>query len=182
MIKESGIRFQMLEKESPDLPFGMGSGAAEIFGSSGGVAEAVVRFCMPDKSKNTLRLIEHSGLRGTDPIRFASFKVGERDVRVAVVNGLGNASRLLDQIQSGEVQVDLVEVMSCRSGCVGGAGQPYSLMPGKLKRAAGLYEIDRSAMFKRAERNPVLNNMYAEDLNERAHELLHHKYTGTEEQ
>ena len=178
MIKESGIRFQMLEKESPDLPFGMGSGAAEIFGSTGGVAEAVVRYCLPDKSKNALRMIAHSGLRGTDPIRFATFDVGGREVRVAVVNGLGNAKTLLDQIESGEVQVDIVEVMSCRSGCVGGAGQPYSLMAGKLKRAEGLYEIDRSAMFKRAERNPVLNTMYAEDLNERRHELLHHSYAG----
>lgn len=178
MIKESGIRFQQLEKESPDLPFGMGSGAAEIFGSTGGVAEAVVRYCLPDKSKNALRMIAHSGLRGTDPIRFATFDVGGRDVRVAVVNGLGNAKTLLDQIASGEVQVDIVEVMSCRSGCVGGAGQPYSLMAGKLKRAEGLYEIDRSAMFKRAERNPVLNTMYAEDLNERHHELLHHSYAG----
>ena len=178
MIKESGIRFTHLEKESPDLPFGMGSGAAEIFGTTGGVAEAVVRYCLPDKSKNALRMIEHSGLRGTDPIRFANFDVAGREVRVAVVNGLGNAKTLLDQIASGEVQVDIVEVMSCRGGCVGGAGQPYSLMGKKLKRAEGLYEIDRSAMFKRAERNPVLNTMYAEDLNERHHELLHHSYAG----
>ena len=178
MIKESGIRFTHLEKESPDLPFGMGSGAAEIFGATGGVAEAVVRYCLPDKSKNALRMIEHSGLRGTDPIRFANFDVAGREVRVAVVNGLGNAKTLLDKIASGEVQVDIVEVMSCRGGCVGGAGQPYSLMGKKLKRAEGLYEIDRSAMFKRAERNPVLNTMYAEDLNERHHELLHHSYAG----
>ena len=180
MIKESGIRFQQLEKESPDLPFGMGSGAAEIFGSTGGVAEAVVRYCLPDKSKNALRMIAHSGLRGTDPVRFATFDIGGRAVRVAVVNGLGNAKALLDQIASGEVQVDLIEVMSCRSGCVGGAGQPYSLMAGKLKRAEGLYEIDRSAMFKRSERNPVLDAMYAEDLDARRHELLHHEYEGTD--
>ena len=176
MLKESGIRFQQLEKESPNLPYGMGSGAAEIFGTTGGVAEAVVRYCMPDKSKNTLRMIEHSGLRGTDPIRFATFHVGEREVRVAVANGLANAAKLLDRIEAGEVQVDLIEVMSCRSGCVGGAGQPYALMGGKLRRAAGLYEIDKTAMFKRAEFNPVLNTMYDAGLGERAHELLHHSY------
>ncbi len=72
MMKESGIRFQMLEKESPDLPYGMGSGAAEIFGTSGGVAEAVIRCCTPDKSKNALRTIEHSGIRGTEAIRFVT--------------------------------------------------------------------------------------------------------------
>ena len=178
MIKESGIRFQMLEKESPDLPFGMGSGAAEIFGTSGGVAEAVLRCCLPDKSKNVLRMLEHSGLRGTEAVRFVTIPVNGRDVRVALAHGLANAAKLLDQIENGEVEVDLVEVMSCRTGCVGGAGQPYALMSTKLKRAHGLYEIDRSAMFKRSERNPVLDAMYAAGLNERAHELLHHEYKG----
>ena len=176
MIKESGIRFQLLEKEAPDLPFGMGSGAAEIFGTSGGVAEAVVRCCLPDKSRNALRMLEHSGLRGTESVRFVTLPIGEREVRLAIVHGLGNAAKLLDQIESGEVQVDLVEVMSCRTGCVGGAGQPYALMGKKLQRAQGLYEIDRSAMFKRSERNPVINAMYDAGLDERAHELLHHTY------
>ena len=176
MMKESGIRFQMLEKESPDLPYGMGSGAAEIFGTSGGVAEAVIRCCTPDKSKNALRTIEHSGIRGTDAVRFAEVAINGRKVRAAIVHGLGSAAKLLDQIQSGEVQADLVEVMSCRTGCVGGAGQPYALMAKKLQRAQGLYEIDRSAMFKRSERNPVIDAMYANGLADRAHELLHIEY------
>ena len=176
MIKESGIRFQMLEKEAPDLPFGMGSGAAEIFGTSGGVAEAVARYCLKDKSKNALRMLEHSGLRGSEPIRFVTLPIGEREVHIAIVHGLSNAAKLLDQIENGEVQVDLVEVMSCRTGCAGGAGQPYALMSSKLRRAHGLYEIDRSAMFKRSERNPVINAMYDAGLEARAHELLHQKY------
>ena len=178
MIKESGIRFAALEKESPDLPFGMGSGAGEIFGTAGGVAEAVIRHCLPDKSKNALRMISNSGLRGREQTRFATIPIGDREVRVAVVHGLAAADKLLDQIERGEVQLDLVEVMTCRTGCVGGAGQPTALMGSKRKRADGLYELDRSALFKRAERNPVLNIMYAEDLNDRAHELLHHKYEG----
>ena len=176
MIKESGIRFQMLEKEAPDLPYGMGSGSAEIFGTTGGVAEAVARYCLSDKSKNALRMLEHSGLRGTEPIRFATIPIGEREVRFAVVHGLSNAAKLLDQIERSEVEVDLVEVMSCRTGCVGGAGQPYALMGKKLQRAQGLYEIDRSAMFKRSERNPVVNAMYASGLEKSAHELLHVEY------
>ncbi len=180
MIKESGIRFTALEKESPDLPFGMGSGAGEIFGTAGGVAEAVIRHCLPDKSKNGLRMISHSGLRGTEQLRFATIPIGDRQVRVAVVHGLAEADRLLDKIESGEVQLDLVEVMTCRTGCVGGAGQPTALMGSKRKRAEGLYELDRSALFKRAERNPVLNMMYAQDLAERSHELLHHQYKAPE--
>jgi NADH-quinone oxidoreductase subunit G len=181
MIKESGIRFQMLEKEAPDLPFGMGSGAAEIFGSTGGVAEAVLRYCIPDNSKNALRIIEHSGVRGNDPIRIATVQVGDREVRVGVVHGLSNARKLLEQIKAGEVQVDIVEVMTCRTGCVGGAGQPYALMGKKLQRASGLYEIDRGSLFKRPQRNPVIASMYENGLREKAHELLHVHYGHHEE-
>ena len=181
MIKESGIRFQILEKEAPDLPFGMGSGAAEIFGSTGGVAEAVLRYCIPDNSKNALRVIEHSGVRGEDPIRFATVLIGDREVRVGVVHGLANARKLLEQIKSGEVEVDIVEVMTCRTGCVGGAGQPYALMGKKVQRAAGLYELDRSTLFKRPQRNPVIASMYENGLREKAHELLHVHYGHHEE-
>ena len=120
-------------------------------------------------------------MRGTSQTRFATIPIGGRDVRVAVVHGLAAADRLLDQIESGEVELDLVEVMTCRTGCVGGAGQPTALMGSKRKRAEGLFELDRSALFKRSERNPVLNMMYDEDLNERAHELLHHRYEGKKE-
>ena len=180
MIKESGIRFQMLEKESPDLPFGMGSGAAEIFGPSGGVAEAVLRCCLPDKSKNVLRMLEHSGLRGTEPIRFVTIPIGERDVRIALVHGLANAAKLLDQIERGEVELDLVEVMSCRTGCVGGAGQPYGLKKRKEKRGDGLHLADNAAMFKRAERNPVVLQMMEDYGEERCHELLHVTYNSNQ--
>ena len=176
MMKESGIRFQMLEKESPDLPYGMGSGAAEIFGSTGGVAEAVVRYCIPDQSRNALRILEHSGLRGEEPIRFATVPIGERDIHIAVVHGLATAKKLIAQIKSGEVKPDIVEVMACRTGCVGGAGQPYALMNKKVQRAAGLYEIDRSATFKRPQRNPIIAAMYDNGLREQAHELLHVDY------
>lgn len=181
MIKESGIRFQMLERESPDLPYGMGSGSAEIFGSSGGVAEAVVRYCLPDKSRNALRTIAHSGLRGNEAVRFAEFDINGRKVKLAVVNGLRAAAELLDDIEAGKVEVDLVEVMACRTGCVGGAGQPYALLGRKRQRAEGLYEIDRSSLFKRAERNPVMKSMYSQDLEERAHELLHVHYDEQDE-
>ena len=177
MIKESGIRFQMLEKESPDLPYGMGSGAAEIFGTSGGVAEAVIRCCTPDKSKNALRTIEHSGIRGTDAVRFAEVTINGRKVRAAIVHGLGSAAKLLDQIQSGEVQADLVEVMSCRTGCVGGAGQPHGLTKDKYDRAAGLYNADKTALIKRSEQNPVIETLLR-DIGEREHELLHVHYKG----
>ena len=176
MMQETGIQLSELELESPDMPFGLGSGAAIIYGTSGGVAEAVVRHCLPDKSKNALREISILGLRGDAPIKEASVTVGDAELKIAVVNGLANAKKLLKDIDEGKAFYHLVEVMTCQGGCVGGAGQPYALMSTKLKRAHGLYEIDRSAMFKRSERNPVLDAMYAAGLNERAHELLHHEY------
>ena len=176
MIKESGIRFDQLEGEAPDLPFGMGTGAATIFGTTGGVAEAVARRVVEDKSKNTLQAIQFSGIRGSDVIREVSLPVGDRVLHIAVVHGLVNAKKLLKDIEEGTAYYDLVEVMTCKTGCVGGAGQPYALMAKKLQRAQGLYEIDRSAMFKRSERNPVIDAMYANGLADRAHELLHIEY------
>ena len=176
MIQESGIRFNELEGRAPEMPFGFGSGAAVIFGTTGGVAEAVVRHCLPDKSKNALREISILGLRGDAPIKETTVTIGDTELKLAVVNGLANARKLLKKIDEGEAFYHLIEVMTCQGGCVGGAGQPYALMSTKLKRAHGLYEIDRSAMFKRSERNPVLDAMYAAGLNERAHELLHHEY------
>ena len=176
MIKESGIRFQMLEKESPDLPFGMGSGAAEIFGTSGGVAEAVLRCCLPDKSKNALRAVSVTNLRGTDGIREVVLPLEGQELRIAIVNGLANARELLRRIDAGEVSYHLIEVMSGQGGCVGGAGQPYGLTAAKRKRGAGLYESDSTALFKRAEKNPIVTNLLAEYGEERCHELLHVSY------
>ena len=183
MIKESGIRFGELEGESPDLPFGMGTGAATIFGTTGGVAEAVARCVVEDKSKNTLQAIQFSGLRGTDTIREVSLPVGDRVLRMAVVHGLVNAKKLLADIEEGSAYYDLVEVMTCKTGCVGGAGQPYGLIPIKRQRAAGLYEADRSSLIKRSERNPMVIKMLDGPLKGRTHELLHVHYsaeTGTE--
>ena len=176
MIKESGIRFSELEGEAPDLPFGMGTGAATIFGTTGGVAEAVARRVVEDKSKNTLQAIQFSGLRGSDVIREVSLPVGDRVLQIAVVHGLVNAKKLLKDIEEGTAYYDLVEVMTCKTGCVGGAGQPYGLIPVKKQRAEGLYEADRAALIKRSERNPIVTELLAELGEQRAHELLHVHY------
>ncbi len=176
MIKESGIRFAELEGESPDLPFGMGTGAAAIFGTTGGVAEAVARRVVEDKSKNTLQAIQFSGIRGSETIRAVTLPVGDRALRIAVVHGLVNAQKLLDDIEAGREYFDLVEVMTCKTGCVGGAGQPYGLIPVKQQRAEGLYEADRTALIKRSERNPMVTKLLEGALKGRTHELLHVEY------
>ena len=176
MIKESGIRFGELEGEAPDLPFGMGTGAATIFGTTGGVAEAVARRVVEDKSKNTLQAIQFSGIRGSDVIREVTLPVGDRVLRIAVVHGLVNAKKLLKDIEEGVAYYDLVEVMTCKTGCVGGAGQPYGLIPVKQRRAEGLYEADRAALIKRSERNPIVTELLEGELKGRTHELLHVHY------
>jgi len=176
MIKESGIRFGELEGEAPDLPFGMGTGAATIFGTTGGVAEAVARRVVEDKSKNTLQAIQFSGIRGSDVIREVTLPVGDRVLRIAVVHGLVNAKKLLKDIEEGRAYYDLVEVMTCKTGCVGGAGQPYGLIPVKQRRAEGLYEADRAALIKRSERNPIVAELLNGELKGRTHELLHVHY------
>ena len=108
--------------------------------------------------------------------RFATFRVGERDVRVAVVNGLANARKLLRDIDEGKAFYHLIEVMTCTGGCVGGGGQPQSLHATKLERRDGLGRADHAATFKRAERNPVVMQMLKEMGEHKAHELLHVSY------
>ena len=177
MIKESGIQLPQLDLEAPDLPFGLGSGAGTIYGTTGGVAEAVVRHCMPDKSRNTLRALEYSHLRGNESIREATIPVGGREIKLAVVHGLINAQKLLKEIDAGAAYYDLVEVMTCPNGCVGGAGQPYGLKTKKEARSAGLYAADRSAPFKRAEYNPGVTSVLESLTREERHQLLHVSYS-----
>ena len=177
MIKESGIDFANLEDEAVDMPFGITTGSGVIFGATGGVAEAVARCCCPDKTKNAAMAIEYSGLRGVEGVRVASMLVGERTIRIAVCNGLLNAQKLIDEIETGREYFDLIEVMTCRAGCVGGAGQPHGLTKDKYDRAAGLYNADKTALIKRSEQNPVIETLLR-DIGEREHELLHVHYKG----
>ena len=175
MIKEAGIRFADLECESPDLPFGMGTGSATIFGTTGGVAEAVARRVLEDKTRNTMQALEFSGLRGMESIREVSLPVGDKILKVAIVHGLVNAKQLLKDIEEGKAYYDLIEVMTCKTGCVGGAGQPHGLLSVKEQRAAGLYASDQVAVIRHSERNPLVVDMLNK-MGERKHELLHVHY------
>ena len=182
MIKEAGIRFNELPDEAPDMPFGLGTGAGVIFGTTGGVAEAVARRVMESESKNTLQAIAHSGLRGTDGIRAAELTVGDKTVRIGVVHGLKNARQLIAKMEAGEEHFDLVEVMTCTTGCVGGAGQPIGRKEQKYARAKGLYEADRKTLIKSSQANPILNALYQKITTEEAHHLLHVHYPGEDAQ
>ncbi len=173
MIREAGIQLTELEPEAPDLPFGLGSGAAVIYGVTGGVAEAVVRYCLPDKSNNALQAIRVTDLRGDGAIREVNLTVEGQELHIAIVNGLSHAKELIADVEAGKRFYHLVEVMTCQGGCVGGAGQPYGLTAAKKRRGAGLYEADATAMFKGAEKNPIVTRLLDEYGHERCHELLH---------
>lgn len=136
----------------------------------------MARRVVEDKSKNTLQAIQFSGIRGSETIRAVTLPVGDRALRIAVVHGLVNAQKLLDDIERGQEYFDLVEVMTCKTGCVGGAGQPYGLIPVKQQRAEGLYEADRTALIKRSERNPIVTKLLEGALKGRTHQLLHVEY------
>ena len=176
MIKRSGIMFNELEPEAVDLPFGTMSGAGMIFGVTGGVTEAVLRKIATDSSRTTLKQIEYTGVRGMDSVKEATIPFGDREVRIAVVSGLGNAEQLIKKLRDGSVQYDLVEVMACRGGCISGAGQPYISQRHRVKRAEGLYRSDKVSTIKRSQDNPLMEELYNGVLKDRVHELLHVDY------
>ena len=176
MIREVGIRFDKLSPALPDEPFSTYSGAGVIFGVTGGVTEAAVRRVVDDKGEKSLETIEYLGLRGLSGTKVCELPYGEKTLRIAVVNGLGNAEQLIQKIESGEEHFDFVEVMACPGGCIAGGGQPYSLCPDKAGRAQGIADTDHTAPIKHCEKNPVIASLYEGMLKDRAHELLHVHY------
>lgn len=177
MIKESGIQFNDVEPEAPDMPFSIGSGAGVIFGVTGGVTEAALRRVVKEKTSQSLKDLSFSGVRGMDGIKVAELELDGRALRIGVVSGLGNADELIHKIKSGEEHFDFVEIMACPYGCVAGAGQPFGHKVEKLNRIDGMYKADGSAPVKRSEENPVVYNLYHGGLLEgRTHELLHVHY------
>ncbi len=174
MIRQAGIKFEELEGEAPDMPFGVASGAASIFGVTGGVTEAVLRHLSEQKGHQIISQISFSGVRGDDGLKETSIKLGDRDVKIAIVNGLANAADLLEKIKSGEAHYDFVEVMACRRGCIVGGGQPLPMGARTRKnRADGIYAVDRQSQIRFAEDNPIVAQIYKDVINGNEHRLLH---------
>lgn len=174
MIQETGIDLSMIEPEALDMPFGISSGAGAIFGVTGGVTEAVLR-CLKNSSKvEVLEEISYTGVRGVEEVKEATVTLGERKVKIAVVNGLKYAGELLDKMKAGEVWYDFVEVMACRRGCIAGGGQPVPIGPRTKKaRLEGLYKIDNMAQIKLSNENPIIQTLYQGILKGKEHKLLH---------
>lgn len=175
MIRESGIVFSELEPEAVDMPFGTMTGAGVIFGVTGGVTEAVLRRLSSDKSKGALMAITYQGVRGMKGVKETTVMYGDKELKIAIVSGLKNASDLVDKIKDGE-HYDFVEVMACPGGCVCGAGQPFAQTKTRENRAKGLYSADKLCNIKFAEENPLMMSLYQGILKGRVHELLHVDY------
>lgn len=173
MIKTAGINFAEAESVAVDNPFEEYTGAGVIFGVTGGVTEAVLRFAAKDKS---LKEIAYTGVRGLAGVKEATVKIAGKDVKIAVVSGLANASRLIEKIKNGEAAYDFVEVMACPSGCINGGGQPRTELCGRILRAEGIYKADETEA-KRASDENVSVKKILDDMDSRLkHELLHTSY------
>lgn len=178
MIKAAHIIPQGLKEEELDMPLGLGSGAGVIFGATGGVMEAALRtasYFVTGKNPDPDAFRQVRGMQGW---REAEFDLAGQTLKVAMVNGLGNARKLLKKLKKGKVSYDFVEVMACPGGCVGGGGQPihdgYEMAP---ERGEILYRLDRQSQLRFSHENPSIKQCYADflgqPLSERAHHLLH---------
>ncbi|MDR1960496.1 MAG: [FeFe] hydrogenase, group A [Planctomycetaceae bacterium] len=181
MITEAGIKFADLQPQSLDMPFGFKTGAGVIFGTSGGVTEACLRYAVEKIRGIKLDTFEFQEVRGESDLREAEFDLNGLNIRLAVVYGLNNVKRLIDRIRKGEVYYDLIEVMACPMGCVGGAGQPVCVdWTTRRNRTNGLYRADKMLQLHKSQDNHLLQETYKNYLGEvgghTAHELLHTDY------
>ncbi len=181
LIAGSGLDLKTVTPEQPDLPFGMKTGAGILFGNSGGVTEAVLRYAAAVLGDGRLKHHEFTEVRGPEGTRIASVDVGGQTLHVAVVSGLANAKRLLAEVKAGRVKADLIEVMACPGGCVGGAGQPVDHVgTARACRAAGIFAADRAEVMRNSAENPAVGELYREHLEKpnshQAHDLLHTHY------
>jgi iron-only hydrogenase group A len=187
MIKSAGIDFVNMRKEPFDHPLGLSSGAGSIFGVTGGVMEAAIRTAYELFTGETLVNIELEDIRGLAGVREGKLNLDNKEIRIAVAHGLGNAYKLLDTVRKDPSRYHFVEIMGCPGGCIGGGGQPYAgantlpLDDENLKlRASALYNLDREKTIRRSHENPDIQRLYREylgrPLSEKSHELLHTHY------
>ena len=186
MIDTAGINFQMLPDESCDAPLGQGTGAAVIFGTTGGVMEAALRTAAEVITGKELEDPEFHDVRGMEGVKEASYKLGDLDVKVAIASGTKNAKVLMDKVKDGTADYTFIEIMGCPGGCINGGGQPVqnatvrNFTDLKGLRAAALYENDKNRPHRKSHDNEDVKTVYAEYLGEpnshKAHELLHTSY------
>ena len=182
LIKLSNIDFKSLPNEEFDNPLGESTGAGVIFGTTGGVIEAAVRTAYEIQTKKELPRLDFDELRGMEGIRQATIDFNGLPIKIGIAHGLGNARKLLEDIQAGKSEFHAIEIMSCPGGCIGGGGQPYHNGNADIlkKRQAAIYQEDKNKTLRKSHENPYIIDLYeeflGEPMSEKAHHLLHTKY------
>lgn len=180
MIRTAGIDFDDLDDHPFDSPFGLGSGAGQIFGSTGGVMEAALRTVSEVVTGKPLQKLEFEAVRGLDSVREAELTLNGQTLKVAIVHGLSNVKPLLEQIQEGTSPYHFIEVMACEGGCIGGGGNEPKTMKKVRERQRAIYEEDKKLPLRKSHENPYVKALYddylKEPLSAEAHRLLHTKY------
>ena len=186
MIESAGIYFKHLPDEEFDNPLGDSTGAAVIFGATGGVMEAALRTAVEKLSGEELKNLDFTEVRGTDGIKEASYTVNGMEVKVCVVSGLANANTIMEKVKNGTADYHFIEIMGCPGGCVNGGGQPIqhavvrNFVDLRARRAAALYEADKDMPLRKSHESEAVKRLYDEFLGEpgshKAHEVLHTSY------
>lgn len=180
MIKEAGINFADIQEECFDNPLGESTGAADIFGTTGGVLEAALRTAYEWITDKDLDNVNFTQVRGMEGIKEASINIDGTIINACIVSSLGNARKIMDEVTEGKSKYHIIEVMACPGGCVAGGGQPYHKGDYDIikKRAVGLYNIDSTKKLRKSHKNPTIISLYEEFLGE-PHSEIAHKYLHT---
>lgn len=186
MIKSAGISFNSLPDETYDSPLGEGSGAAVIFGATGGVMEAALRTAVEKITGQALDNVDFTEVRGMEGVKEATYTVGDLSIKVAVASGTKNAKTLMEQIKNGTSEYQFIEIMGCPGGCINGGGQPIvfaavrNFEDFRSKRASVLYNLDKNNENRKSHENSAIKRVYDEFFGEpgshKAHEVLHTTY------
>ena len=182
MIEEAGIDFVNLADEDFDVPLGVSTGAAVVFGATGGVMEAALRTAYEVISGKTLEKLDFENVRGLQGIKTATVDIEGKKLNVAVAHGLRNARVLLDQVAEGKSPYAFIEIMTCPGGCIGGGGQPMPTNTAvRKKRMEAIYREDKNKPLRKSHENPAVKALYGDfmgkPLSELSHKLLHTHYT-----
>ena len=181
MIREAGLDFKHLPEDSYDSPLGTGTGAAVIFGTTGGVMEAALRTVADVLTGENLQTVDYNDVRGMEQTREAELTIAGNTVKIAVVHTLASARKILERIRAGEADYQFIEVMACPGGCIGGGGQPIPVNA-EIRRARreGLFDWDSANELRKSHENPEIKELYdtwlGKPLGEKAHSLLHTHY------
>lgn len=186
MFKQANINFEQLPDQEFDDPMGQATGAAVIFGTTGGVMEAALRTAQDVLTGKSKKKIDFVDVRGKKGIKEATVEINGITLNVAVAHGLGNAQILLDELKNGESKYHFIEIMACPGGCIMGGGQPIKTAKERASmdimglRAKALYDADKSLPIRKSHENPFIKKIYEEFLEKpgshKSHELLHTNY------